>query len=431
MRVAYLTAGAAGMYCGSCLNDNALARGLLHHGVDCLLIPLYTPIRVDGESVSLDRVFFGGINVYLDQRFPSFSKLPRWMTRWLDHPWLLNRVTRLAGGTNAQELGALANSMLMGTEGRQRRESLELCHWLANEVNPDVIIFTNLLIGGCIPELKDRLKVPLIVMLQGDDLFLDFVPQPWRDQCLSQVRQLAQHVDGFITATEFYANKMSNLFHVSRERFSVVPLGIDLGPYSGAMPLESHRPRTIGYLARLAPEKGLHLLIDAFIELRQNVQMSDVRLQVAGWLGTEHKKYAQEQWKKLKSVGLESSYEYLGSPEQGEKIQFLQGLDVMCVPATFEEPKGLYVLEGFAMGVPVVGPDHGAFPELFRSLNSGVSFAAGDPTALRDALFKVLSNLSEAKVSASAAQRRIHANRSIETVSATLLEILRHRRDVS
>ncbi|MCA9157028.1 MAG: hexosyltransferase, partial [Planctomycetales bacterium] len=67
MKIAYLTAGAAGMYCGSCLHDNALAKALIDLGHDALLIPLYTPILTDEPNVSSPRLFYGGLNVYLEQ----------------------------------------------------------------------------------------------------------------------------------------------------------------------------------------------------------------------------------------------------------------------------------------------------------------------------------------------------------------------------
>ncbi|HMC11090.1 MAG TPA: glycosyltransferase family 1 protein, partial [Pirellulaceae bacterium] len=87
MKIAYLTAGAAGMICGSCMHDNTLARALIAAGHDVQLIPLYTPIRTDEEDVSSDRIFYGGINMYLQQKSSVFRWLPKWLDRWLDQPW--------------------------------------------------------------------------------------------------------------------------------------------------------------------------------------------------------------------------------------------------------------------------------------------------------------------------------------------------------
>src|SRR5262245_63942440 len=89
LKIAYLTAGAAGMICGSCLNDNTLARALMELGHDVQLVPLYTPIRVDEEDVSGDRIFYGGINMYLQQKSRLFRWLPKWLDGWLDQKWLI------------------------------------------------------------------------------------------------------------------------------------------------------------------------------------------------------------------------------------------------------------------------------------------------------------------------------------------------------
>ncbi len=61
MKIVYLTAGAGGMFCGSCIHDNALAKELIQLGHECLLVPVYTPIRTDDEDVSADQVFMGGL----------------------------------------------------------------------------------------------------------------------------------------------------------------------------------------------------------------------------------------------------------------------------------------------------------------------------------------------------------------------------------
>ncbi|MBU0616407.1 MAG: glycosyltransferase family 1 protein, partial [Planctomycetes bacterium] len=67
MRVVHLAAGAGGMYCGSCMHDNRLAATLIGQGRDVVLIPLYTPLRTDETDVSERRVYYGGINAYLQQ----------------------------------------------------------------------------------------------------------------------------------------------------------------------------------------------------------------------------------------------------------------------------------------------------------------------------------------------------------------------------
>ena len=77
MKILTLTAGAAQMYCGSCLRDNTLAAELKRQGHQVILLPLYTPTRTDDINVSDPHVFFGGISIYLEQKWPVFRTLPR------------------------------------------------------------------------------------------------------------------------------------------------------------------------------------------------------------------------------------------------------------------------------------------------------------------------------------------------------------------
>src|SRR3954454_23331580 len=105
MRTVYITAGAAGMYCGSCMHDNTLAAALSKLGHDVLLVPTYTPIRTDEQDVSQSRVFFGGINVYLQQKSRVFRWTPWFLDRLLDFPRLLRWVSRFAVNTRAEFLG--------------------------------------------------------------------------------------------------------------------------------------------------------------------------------------------------------------------------------------------------------------------------------------------------------------------------------------
>ena len=83
MKILSITAGAAGMYCGSCFRDNALAAELLARGHDVTLQPVYTPTLVDEPNVSAPKVLFGGINIYLQQHVPWFRRLPRFVDRLL------------------------------------------------------------------------------------------------------------------------------------------------------------------------------------------------------------------------------------------------------------------------------------------------------------------------------------------------------------
>ena len=116
MRILSITAGAAGMYCGSCFRDNALAAELLKRGHDAHLVPVYTPTRTDEPNVSERRVLFGGISVYLQQSWPLFRRLPRFLDRVWDAPGVIGAfANRSVSSTDPKLLGELTVATLEGT----------------------------------------------------------------------------------------------------------------------------------------------------------------------------------------------------------------------------------------------------------------------------------------------------------------------------
>src|SRR5688572_29070889 len=180
MHIAIVTAGGAGMFCGSCMHDNTWARALMAQGHRVTLIPTYTPIRVDEENLSTTDVFLGGINVYLDYRLPFWRKIPRGLTSWLDAPWIINLATKLSVSNNASQLGALTLAMLDGEQGPLKREIEELVDFVAKELRPDVICFSNALLIGVLRTLRAEFPGPIFCTLQGDDIFLKDLPDKYR-----------------------------------------------------------------------------------------------------------------------------------------------------------------------------------------------------------------------------------------------------------
>ncbi len=425
MRIVYLTAGAAGMYCGSCLHDNALAKALLELGHDALLVPTYTPILTDETSFSSDRLFYGGLNVYLQQASALFRYLPNWADGFLSSPKLVGWVASRAMGTSAKNLGAMTVSMLKGMHGRQRKEVRRLCAWLKTQ-QPDAVVFSNLLIAGSLPEIKQQLGCTVAVTLQGDDIFYDGLDEPYREQALTELRKLAKHVDKFIVHSRDYGRRMQDLLGLDPQTIAVNPLSIDTADFMSLTPAlipDSHPP-TIGYLARLAPEKGLDRLVDAFIELHRTNRIPSTQLAIAGWLGKQHESYWQTQQEKLVAAGLADHYRYYGSVDRAAKLKFLQSIDVLSVPAPYRDPKGLFVLEALAAGVPYVQPAHGAFPELHEHHNGGFLFDPESPSELADRLAEVLADRAATRALGLAARQRVLENATTRQAAQRLVEIL-------
>lgn len=391
MRIAYIAAGAAGMYCGSCLHDNTLAAGLMEQGHDVALIPTYTPLRTDERDVTNEPIFYGAINVYLQQKAAFFRRAPGFVGRMLDRPGLLRWISRFAASTDARDLGALTLSILQAEHGRQQKELHRLLEFL-QVFQPDLVQLTNAMFLGIGSAIRDQLGVPVVSGLTGEDLFMHELPPPYRQEVESEMRRRAREIDGFIATSRYYAETMRDFLGTEVSRMHVVPLGINLEGFTPPTGPRRDTPVTLGYLARICPEKGLHLLIDAFRIVKQSPGNDDLRLKVAGYLGSRDEEYYEEQKARITDWGLSESVDFLGEIDRSEKLELLHSIDVLSVPTTYREPKGLFVLEAWAAGVPVVLPRHGAFPELVEATDGGLLVEPDSAADLARGLGELISS---------------------------------------
>lgn len=380
MNILSITAGAAGMYCGSCLRDNALAVELLRRGHQVTLLPLYTPTSPDEHNVSRNQVLFGGISVYLQQHLAFFRKF-RFLDGLLDSPWFIKALASRSLSTDPRLLGELTVSMLEGEQGVLRKEFDKLLEWIADEPVPDVINLPNTLLIGLAAPLRRALGRPICCTLQGEDLFLDGLIEPYKSRAIGLIKQQVPQVDRFISVSEYYVPVMSRMLAIPPDRMAVVPLGINLEGY--ARTAKGRRdPFRVGYFARVAPEKGLLELADAYIVLRQCTGGARMRLDAAGYMAPAQAGYLESVKRKLAAAGLAGEFMYHGALDRAAKLEFLQSIDVLSVPAPYEEPKGVFVLEAMAEGVPVVQPRRGAFTEMVEKTGGGLLVPPGDPAAL-------------------------------------------------
>lgn len=376
------------MYCGSCLRDNAMATELMKRGHDVLLLPVYTPTLTDEPNVSNDHVVLGGISAYLEQYVPLFRKTPRWLDRLWDSKTALNLATRRSLSTNPKTLGEMTVSVLKGEGGFQRKEIDKFIDWVKDEAPPDVVNLPYTLLLGLAGPIKQALNAPILCTLQGEDLFLDNLHEPYRTQSLDLIRDHLQHVDRFLSVSEYYAEFMPGYLGIPREKIRIVPIGINPHGFE-RRDADRRTPFTVGFFGRIAPEKGLHVLAEAYRIMRQSGDLPEARFEAAGYMAPDCKPYLEEIEKHLHDAGLGSEFHYRGVVERTEKIAFLRSLDVMSMPATYDEPKGVSLLEAMACGVPLVQPRRGSFTEIVEKTGGGLLVQPDDPQSLAEGILRI------------------------------------------
>ncbi len=414
MRILQLTPGTGNFFCGSCLRDNSLVHGLRAKGHDVLMVPLYLPLVTDEapEDQNLP-IFMSGISVFLQQKFSSFRHAPNWVNRILSAPLLLKGAANLAGMTSARELGESAVAMLEGGERRQAGEAERLIEFLRHQHRPEIVSLSNSLLGGLSRRLKEEFKVPIVSSMQGEDSFLDALPEPYRAKCWDLLKARCAEIDHFIVLSEYYGQFMRERLNLPANKLTVIYPGIAAQDFTPAP--EPPKQPVIAFLARMHPWKGLDTLINAYLKVRERGRVPGVRLRIAGAkVGPDHRFV---DGLKAQLGAAEKDVEFLPNLDRDAKVKFLREATVLSVPATYGEAFGLYLLEAWATGVPVVQPRHGAFPELIAKTGGGVLCEPNDPNSLAEAVERVLLDPAKARMLGQAGRKAVEHHFTVEAMS--------------
>lgn len=399
MKIIQITPGSGdNFYCENCLRDLEMVKALRNQGHDVLMVPLYLPLQIkQDEGVANAPIFFGGVNVYLQQKFTLFQKTPRWLDKWLDSKRLLRWVAPKAGMTSARDLGETTLSMLRGEHGRQLKELNRLMDWLALEENkPDVVCLSNVLLAGLAASLKARLQVPVVCWLQDEECFVDTLEQPYADDVWDLLRRASQEeMDGFVCVSEFYKQRMIPRLGVASDKVEVIPLGVNVDLYQPAQKPPS--TPVIGFLSRLCKVRGLDTLVETFIQLKRREAFSNLTLHIAGGSNAADEAFVGSLKSQLDQAGLLGDVTFDDDFTFEARHRFLENVSVVCVPETEQAAHALYVLEAQIMGVPVVEPRIGALPEIVEATGGGILFEGHSADAVAQALMPLLKGPDKAR----------------------------------
>ena len=402
-------------------------KALRDLGHDALMAPLYLPLTLDEPDQSASTpIFYGGINVYLDQKTRLFRAAPAWLRRGLASRGILQWAAGRAAKTRSSEVGDLALSMLRGEEGRQRQDLDELLAWLKTQVQPDVVFLSNALLLGLARRLKSELGATIACLLAGEDTFLDALSEPHRGESWKTAAERAADVDVFLAPSQYYADLMQSRLSLSPGQMSVLTLGINLEGYPQASVPGGRQlcAPTLGFFARMCREKGLDTLVEAYLLLRRKGRVPGLKLRVGGSCGPADEPLVESLRFRLREAGLADEVEFCPNLDRAQKVAFLQSLTVFSVPANYGEAFGLYLLEALAAGVPVVQPPGGAFPEVLAATGGGVLSSANTPVALAEAIEGLLLDPERAQALGERGRRAVTNEFSSRRMAERTLAIL-------
>ena len=396
MKVIQILPGSGGtFYCQNCMRDVALVKALRRQGQDVVLVPMYLPLYTDDPDITRGvPVFFGGINVYLQQHFKLFRKTPRWMDWILDSRLMLWLAAQQEGSTKAAGMGEMTLSMLRGEDGNQAKEVERLISWLAESEKPDLVHISTSMLLGLAPRIKEVLKVPVVCSMQDEDVWIDNIDEPYPQKCWDAIAEKAAYCDQFVTVSQYYRDLMIDRLRLDPSAIEVVPIGIELDGYKQS---KHAGPPTIGYLSKLTRSLGLETLVEAFMILKRKEGLEDLQLRAMGGLVGADKKFVDGLRQTLNSAGMGSDVTFMTELDRADRIDFLKDLSVLSVPIPGGEAFGTFMVEAWAAGVPVVQPRAGAFPELVEATGGGVIYDGETPKALAAALEPLLRDPAHAR----------------------------------
>lgn len=405
------------------MRDSKYINAIRQQGNEVLVVPMYLPLFPKEENKEEVPVFYGAISLYLKQVYPVFRRMPAWFERFLDSPMMLKLAAGLANSTRSSGLESMTLSMLLGEDGQQKAELDKLVAWLEIHYKADIIHISNALLIGLAHSLKARLNVPVVCTLQDEDVWVDAMNEQFREQTWRLMSEKAADIDCFFSVSQYFTDFMKQKLQLPDAKIKTLHLGVDPADYTYTPP--AAKGRTIGFLSRLCRENGLDILVDAFILLKKQPDLSDCTLILTGGHTADDNAFIAEQRRKLRLAGVDEHVLLLDRFEQEHRLTFFNLVSVLSVPVRNGEAFGIYLTEALAAGVPVVQPNLGAFPEIIAASGGGVVYGDNTPEALAEALMGLLTNDAELERLSLQARASVQETFNIHHLAGRLNELYR------
>jgi colanic acid/amylovoran biosynthesis glycosyltransferase len=237
-------------------------------------------------------------------------------------------------------------------------------------------------------------------------------------------REKWQHASfALVMSQKLRAEVEDQLGDAAPERIAIAPMGVDLdrakrsAPYRPWQPGEPCRLYACG---RLHPVKGHQYLFEAIAQLVKAGR--DVRLQVAGAEEgvTGYEDGLREQ---IRRLGLGGSIEFLGAVAEPRHRAAIEAAHVFVL-ASLDEGISVAAMEAMAMQTPVVVTDVGGMRELVSPEEDALMVPARDPTALAQAIARILDDPALARGLSERSRQKVardfHHRRSAEALAECL-----------
>ena len=408
-------------YCQNCERHRNLVREFKRQGHTPLIVPMYLPLSFEVSDTLKSPIFFGAINVYLEEKYSFYNKIPNWIKHCLESRALLRWISKKTGSTDPDGLEEMTLSIMRSDGGKHEHELNRMLSWLQTDVKPNVVHLSNGLLIGIGVKIKQALSIPVFVTLQDEDQWIDKMKQPYAQQAWQLIKEGAEAIDLFTPVSQSYADFVCGRTGISKDKMAVVPIGLNLHEYRRRVPAKN--PMSIGYLSRMTESLGLDILVDAFLILKKDNRLKNLKLKIHGGITPADKKFVQKIKEKIHQKGYSSDVDINTEFDHQHVSTFFDSLTVVSVPALKGEAFGLFIIESLASGIPVVQPNLGGYTEIIKKTGGGVLYDQNTAQGLAHALKGVLTALPLLDEISQRGREQVEKYYTIEHMANKLLDM--------
>ncbi|MDR2906895.1 MAG: glycosyltransferase family 4 protein [Bacteroidales bacterium] len=369
-------------YCGNCFRDSLYAQALRRAEHDVVVMPLYLPFT-DQSFLADTPLFFPATSYYVAQKFFNKGRMPHWLEKALNIPLFLRLASRFSGSTSAKGMEDMTLSMIKGDDPNFKEQTGKIIDWMEQHECPDIVHLSTSMLIGIAKAIKHRMDIPVVCTLQDEEVWLDSLEQHHAKQAWQAIGENAKYVDKFITSSDYYKSYAQSKYPEIQDIEAVYP-GVDVEAYASS---DYPEHPTIGFHYRLNYENGLDILAKAFVKLKKENSIPNLKLKIGGGYTRENKRLVQQVIDTLKPFWEDVIWS--NDYALNQHTAFYKSISVICTPLRFNEAFGLYLSEAFAAGRPAVVPNTGSFGEVTQ--NAGLFYFPNNSDHLADALREILT----------------------------------------
>lgn len=302
-------------------------------------------------------------------------------------------------------------SQLAMLPGVVRAERIDLinAHWIVPQ-------------GIVAASWRSRLRVPVVMTAHGADV-------AWLDRTRGGMRigkYVFDRADGFIAVSEYLATRTEEIIGRAIPH-SAIPMGVAIERFQpGVRPATLTRAdggRTLLFVGKLVPKKGVSVLVEAMHRLRATQPTLKIALIGGGPLEGDIR--AQ-----IARLGLEASIDLLGWVRNDELPSYYAAADVVCIPSIQDahgETEGTPVVlqEAMACGAVVVASRTSGIPDVVEDGVNGWSVPPSDPDALARAITDALAASDDVRARVRIAARQTAEGHRWERVAERFADVFR------